>query len=162
MDGHDQSADSVYFNAAFPTGVHGSFNTSWISSQGNRNQTIELSFYGSDGALQLLSSKLGIQLKYARGKESWQEMDVEGVIKWDDKAKPSEERFRPWRLTDRNEIWKWVDLILERKSGRSERSTVIPTFRDGYSVQKVIDAVIQSAVLKKEVCVGELTKPNNE
>ncbi|WP_332632272.1 Gfo/Idh/MocA family protein [Halalkalibacter flavus] len=162
MDGHDQSADSVYFNATFPTGVHGSFYTSWISSQGNRNQTIELSFYGSDGALQLLSSKLGIQLTYARGKESWQEMDVEGVIKWDDEAKPSEERFRPWRLTDRNEIWKWVDLILERKSGRSERSTVIPTFRDGYSVQKVIDAVIQSAVLKKEVCVGELTKPNNE
>ncbi|MFC0470633.1 Gfo/Idh/MocA family protein [Halalkalibacter kiskunsagensis] len=153
MDNHDQSADSVYFNASFPSGAHGSFYTSWISSQGNRRQTIELSFFGSKGAVKFLSSELGVVLTYAHGKEQWQELHLENVMKWDDLAQPSEERFRPWRLTERNEIWKWADLLVESKNSGRASSTGIPTFRDGYSVQKVIDAVIQSADLRKEVSV---------
>jgi predicted dehydrogenase len=158
MENHDQSADSVYFNASFPSGAHSSFYTSWISSQGNKRQTIELSFFGSEGAVQLFSSELGVQLKYALGKEQWQEIHLENAIKWDDNAEPSEERFRPWRLTGRNEVWKWADLIAAEKSSNSQALPAIPTFRDGYSVQKVIDAVIQSADLEKKVLVEDITK----
>ncbi|MFS0637868.1 hypothetical protein AB1K84_18355 [Mesobacillus foraminis] len=74
---------------------------------------------------------------------------------WDDSAEPSEERFRPWRLTKRNEIWKWVDLILEREAERRLILKRIPTFQDGYEVQKVIDAVIQSAEQRREIVIGE-------
>ncbi|WP_332693615.1 Gfo/Idh/MocA family protein [Halalkalibacter lacteus] len=158
MDNYDQSADSVYFNGTFSSGAHGSFYTSWISSQGNRGQTIELSFFGSEGTIQFLSSELGVQLKYAHGKGQWQEIHLENVIKWDDMAEPNEGRFRPWRLTNRNEIWKWLDLILKRKKSERRLLTGIPNFRDGYSVQKVIDAVIQSAYLGKVVSVKEITK----
>jgi predicted dehydrogenase len=162
MDSHDQSADSVYFNGSFPSGVHGSFYTSWISSQGNRSQTIELSFFGSEGAIQLLSSELGVQLTYSQGTGPWQEIDLEDVMKWDDMAEPSEVRFRPWRLTNRNEIWKWINVILERKNSERLFLPGIPNFRDGYSVQKVIDAVIQSAYLGKVVSVKEITTPKSQ
>jgi predicted dehydrogenase len=161
MDKYDQSADSVYFNGTFSSGAHGSFYTSWISSQGNRGQTIELSLFGSEGAIQLLSSELGIQLTYSKGTGPWQEIDLENVMKWDDMAEPSEERFRPWHLTNRNEIWKWINVILERKNSERLFLPGIPSFGDGYSVQKVIDAVIQSAYLGKVVSVKEITKPRS-
>ncbi len=154
MDKVDQSPDSVLFHCTFPSGAHGSLYTSWVSSQGNRYQTIELSFFGSEGAIQLLCSELGIQLTYAHRKEPWQEIHLDNVMKWDDLAEPSEHRFRPWRLTNRNEIWKWIDLIQDRMKSESRESS-IPNFKDGYSVQKVIDAAILSANLRKEVIVKE-------
>lgn len=153
MESHDQSADSVFFNASFPSGAHGSFYTSWISAQGNKNQTIELSFFGSKGAIQFLSSELGVQLRYAHGGEIWKDIHLENVMKWNNFAEPSEERFRPWRLTNQNIIYKWIDLILEKhKTGRCLLKA-IPTFEDGYSVQKVIDTVIQSAYRRKEIFI---------
>ncbi|WP_100405234.1 hypothetical protein [Bacillus solitudinis] len=51
-------------------------------------------------------------LRYSHEKGLWQEIHLGNVMKWDDLAEPSEERFRAWRLTNRNVIWKWVDLIL--------------------------------------------------
>ncbi len=148
----DRAADSAYFHASFPSGVQGSFYTSWVSIQGNRNQTIDLMFKGEKGALQFLSSELGIRLRYAPLKGPWQDIKVENTVPWDDAAEPSEERFRPWRLTDRNELWKWVDAILNKK----DRDR--PTFRDGYVVQRVIDSVLLSNTLRKEVVVKELEK----
>jgi len=153
MEIHDQSADSVFFNASFSSGAHGSFYTSWISDQGNRNQTIELSFFGSKGAIEFLSSELGVQLRYAPRGEIWKDIHVETAAKWNNLADSSEERFRPWRLTDQNIIWKWIDLIIEKqKTGRCGL-TSIPTFEGGYSVQKVIDAVIQSSYKRKEILI---------
>jgi predicted dehydrogenase len=148
----DRAADSAFFHASFPSGVQGSFYTSWVSIQGNRNQTIDLTFKGEKGAMQLLSSELGIRLSYAPLKGPWQDLKLENTVPWDDEAVPSEERFRPWRLTDKNEIWKWVDAILDKK----ERDR--PTFRDGYVVQRVIDSVLLSNTLRKEVDVKELEK----
>jgi predicted dehydrogenase len=148
----DRAADSAFFHASFPSGVQGTFYTSWVSIQGNRNQTIDLTFKGEKGAMQLLSSELGIRLSYAPLKGPWQDLKLENTVPWDDEAVPSEERFRPWRLTDKNEIWKWVDAILDKK----ERDR--PTFRDGYVVQRVIDSVLLSNTLRKEVDVKELEK----
>jgi predicted dehydrogenase len=148
----DRAADSAFFHASFPSGIQGSFYTSWVSTQGNRNQTIDLTFKGEKGALQLLSSELGIRLRYAPLKGLWQDLKVENIVPWNDAAEPSEERFRPWRLTDKNEIWKWVDAILDKKKGDR------PTFRDGYTVQRVIDSVLLSNTLRKEVDVKEHEK----
>lgn len=153
MESHDQSADSVFFNASFPSGAHGSFYTSWISAQGNKNQTIELSFFGSKGAITFLSSELGVQLRYAHGREPWKEIQVDNVIKWNDFAEPSEENFRPWRLTDQNIIYKWIDLILEKQEKGKCELIDIPTFEDGYVVQKVMDSVVQSAYERKEIFI---------
>ncbi|RBW69811.1 Gfo/Idh/MocA family protein [Bacillus taeanensis] len=158
MERCDQSADSVHFTSSFPSGVHGSFYTSWISNQGNKNQTIELSFFGSEGVIQLFSSELGIQLKYARGKKQSQEVRLENALKWNNNAEPSEERFRPWRLTERNEIWKWIDLIAAKRNDTSQTLPLIPDFHDGYVVQKVIDAVIRSAELERKVSASEVIK----
>jgi predicted dehydrogenase len=148
----DRSADSAFFHASFPSGVQGSFYTSWVSTQGNRNQTIDLMVKGEKGALQLLSSELGIRLRYARLKGPWQNLNLENIVPWDNAAQPSEERFRPWRLTKKNEIWKWVDAILDKK----ERDR--PTFRDGYAVQRVIDSVLLSDQLRKVAAVKDLEK----
>jgi predicted dehydrogenase len=148
----DHAADSAFFHASFPSGIQGFFYTSWVSTQGNRNQTIDLMVKGEKGALQLLSSELGIRLRYARLKGPWQDLTLENIVPWDDAAQPSEERFRPWRLTKKNEIWKWVDAILDKK----ERDR--PTFRDGYAVQCVIDSVLLSDQLRKEIAVNELEK----
>ncbi|MGD6805147.1 Gfo/Idh/MocA family protein [Rossellomorea aquimaris] len=147
MGDADQSVDSAMFNAGFPSGLHASFFTSWISPQGNRNQTIELTFYGSKGAIQLHSSELGIKLQIALGNEPWTEVELDSVWKWEEDADPEEDRFRPWRLTETNEIWKWADSI---KNGPS---TDYPDFADGYSVQKVIDAVLESAIHGKEILI---------
>ncbi|TLS36503.1 Gfo/Idh/MocA family protein [Pseudalkalibacillus caeni] len=155
MKESDQSVDSAFFKARFPSGIHGSFFTSWIASQGNRNQTIELSFNGSEGAIQLLSSELGIQLQYATGNGSWKEVAVEGVQKWEDDAEPAEERFRPWRLTESNEIWKWADRIIESKAKDQAVNGNMPDFKDGYEVQKVIDGVLESADLEKKILVDK-------
>lgn len=152
---HDQSADSAFLHGSFPDGIQALFYTSWISHQGNKNQTIKLSLFGSEGAIQFSSSELGTKLRFAEGKNPWRSFYLEGVDQWDDSAEPSEERFRPWRLTKRNEIWKWVDLILEREGERRLILKRIPTFQDGYEVQKVIDAVIQSAEQRREIVIGE-------
>jgi predicted dehydrogenase len=148
----DRAADSAFFHASFPSGIRGSFYTSWVSAQGNRNQTIDLTMKGAKGALQLLSSELGTRLRYAPLKSPWQDLKVENTVPWDDAAESSEERFRPWRLTDKNEIWKWVDAILDKKEHHR------PTFRDGYVVQRVIDSVLLSNILRKEIDVKELEK----
>ncbi|XXM71407.1 Gfo/Idh/MocA family protein [Lysinibacillus sphaericus] len=150
LDDKDRSADSAFFQASFPSGVQGSFYTSWVSTQGNRNQTIDLMVKGEKGALQLLSSELGIRLRSAPVNGPWEDIKLANIYPWDDAAEPSEERFRPWRLTEKNEIWKWMDAIL------SEKERDRPTFRDGYVVQRVIDSVLLSDQLRKEVAVKEL------
>lgn len=145
MEDVDQAADSVFFNASFPSGFHSSFHTSWIHSQGNQNQTILLKVAGSHGILELRSSELGIQLRHMHENQPWENIDLIGVKPWDGQAEPTDERFRPWRLTENNEIWKWVDLILQKKANKDINLSEIPNFHDGYSVQKVIDSVIESA-----------------
>jgi predicted dehydrogenase len=155
MKDEDQSVDSAMFNAGFPSGIHGSFFTSWISSQGNRNQTIELSFNGSEGALQLLASELGIKLQFSLGNGQWTEVELDRVLKWEDDAVPGEERFRPWRLTESNEIWKWIESIRMTENVPSSDSDY-PDFTDGFSVQKAIDAVLESALQGKEILIEKL------
>lgn len=151
MGNLDQSPDSVSFLAGFPSGIRGSFYTSWISPQGNRNQTIKLTFVGDKGSIQLLSSELGIKLTYAKDKEAWKRIELHNAFKWDDTAEPSEDHFRPWRLSMKNEIWKWAERIKEGKKGNAHFSPFLPDFNDGYNVQRVIDAVIESAVSEKKI-----------
>ncbi|WBL14589.1 Gfo/Idh/MocA family protein [Sutcliffiella sp. NC1] len=138
----DQAADSVSFTAHFSNLVRASFYTSWVAPQGNKHQTIDIKLYGSKGSIHLLTCELGTSLRYAMKGEEWREISLEGAtpLQWDEK--PSEEKFRPWRITNRNEVWKWVDHIL----GRKDRE--LATFTSGLSVQRVIDEVIVSAEKK--------------
>jgi predicted dehydrogenase len=153
MENGDQVADSTHFTTTFSSGVRGSFFTSWVSTQGNQNQVIEITLFGSQGTIQLNSSELGIVLKYAGYGEPWKDVELQEAFKWESTSEPSELKFRPWRLTPKNEVWKWIDLIVSRKNGHSSHLSSIPNFQDGYHVQKVIDAVIKSAYSEKKVFI---------
>nr|WP_285841896.1 Gfo/Idh/MocA family oxidoreductase [Sutcliffiella horikoshii] len=131
----DQAADSVSLLADFSKGTKASFYTSWVTPQGNKHQTIDIKLHGGKGSLHLFSCELGTSLSYAKGGVQWQQIELEGLspLEWD--QPPSEGKFRPWRLTDKNEVWKWIDHIT------GKRENQLATFESGLSVQKVIDAV---------------------
>lgn len=142
----DTAADSVTFLARFAGGVRGTIHTSWLEHQGGHGQTIRLELTGVKGKLRLLAGDRGYRLQYALHHEAWSEVVVPGGVPWDEKEAPSEERFRPWRLTNRNEVWKWIDAIRERKEGSDVSGAgLLPTFSEGSRVQAVMDAVMQSA-----------------
>ncbi len=134
----DQAADSVSFLAQFNKGVRASFSTSWVTPQANKHQTIEIKLHGRNGSLHLLTCELGTSLQYAKVGEKWQEIELQGLaaLQWD--QPPSEEKFRPWRLTNKNEVWKWIDHITGKKESQ------LATFASGLSVQHVIDEVVNS------------------
>ncbi|MFD2670363.1 Gfo/Idh/MocA family protein [Marinicrinis sediminis] len=157
----DQAADSILFSGTFDNGAHAVFQTSWISAQGNRNQTIEMMLHGSEGSLHLLTSELGTKLWYAPNtgiQKKWQPIDIPSLPGWNDEAEPSEQRFRPWRISEKNEIWKWVDAIRDHAAhsdsphtDSDEAEADRPTYADGAQVQRVMDAIIQSAIEGKRV-----------
>jgi predicted dehydrogenase len=135
----DQAADSVSFLAQFSNGIRATFSTSWIANQGNKKQTIDIQLYGTKGSIKLVTCELGTSLRYANKGENWHAVKVEGLYQLNLESEPHEYKFRPWRLTKTNEVWKWIDHIRNRKTNE------LATFYDGLSVQKVIDAVIESA-----------------
>lgn len=143
----NRAADSVSFLAECSLGTRALFFTSWVAVQGNKHQTIEIVLHGTKGTLQMISSDAGTTLQYALHSKPWQTINL-SVYPFDLTTEPSEEKFRPWRLTDKNEVWKWMDHILGKTQGE------LATFRDGYGVQKVIDAVIESASLDRKVSVN--------
>ncbi|WP_274365038.1 Gfo/Idh/MocA family protein [Paenibacillus thermotolerans] len=164
----DAAADSVSFLARFADGMRGTFHTSWLEHQGGSGQTIRLELTGLKGKLRFAAGERGCSLQYAPHREAWSEVAVTGAIPLDEQADPSEERFRPWRLTDRNEVWKWIDAILERKSGSEafggasgastgsaalSAAAGLATFADGSGVQAVMDAVMRSAQEHKWIAV---------
>ncbi|CAG9620336.1 Gfo/Idh/MocA family protein [Sutcliffiella rhizosphaerae] len=136
----DQAADSVSFSARFAKGVQASFHTSWVTPQGNKHQTIDIKLHGRDGSLHLFTSELGTSLRHAKIGGKWNEMELEEVTAFDWNNKPSEQAFRPWRLTNKNEVWKWIDQI------NGNNPAHLPTFQDGLNVQRVIDEVIGKGV----------------
>lgn len=139
-----QASDSVAFFAEFSKGTKASFFTSWVVPQGDKRQTIEIDLYGRKGTLQFITCELGSQLRYSLKGEKWEDIICEGVAPLEFGGGPSEEKYRPWRLTKKNEVWKWIDQIIHNEKNN------VATFEDGYQVQKVIDAVIQSAILDKK------------
>jgi predicted dehydrogenase len=135
-----QAADSVSFLADFSQGLKASFFISWVAPQGDKRQTIEMVVYGEKGTSYFMTCELGSQLRYSLKGQKWEDIIVEGVPPIDFAGGPSEEKFRPWRLTEKNEVWKWIDQIIHYQKNN------VATFEDGYEVQKVIDAVIESAI----------------
>ncbi len=153
----DQAADSIYFNAAFRSGAHGVFQTSWVSPQGNSGQTIALEIHGTKGSLRFLSGHLGSRLLYTAagsGGAVWKEASLPDMPEWDIAAEPAEARFRPYRVSPANEAWKWVDAIVAAKEGNAP-SVDRPGFREGHRVQRVIDAIIRSADEKRTIAVEQ-------
>lgn len=134
----DQAADSVSFSTQFAKGVQASFYTSWVTPQGNKHQTIEIKLHGKEGSLHLLTCELGTSLRHAKAGEKWQEVELQGVTSFDWNNAPTEETFRPWRLTKNNEVWKWIDCITGKNNSQ------LATFEDGLAVQRVIDEVVGS------------------
>jgi len=140
----DPAADAVTFLARFSAGVRGMFHTSWLEPQGSRRQTIRLELTGDRGKIRFAASELGSMLQYALHRHNWVTVQVEGTVPWAEDGVPSEANFRPWRLTERNEVWKWIDRIIAGKYGNATAVLPIPSFRDGCEVQAVMEAVLRS------------------
>ncbi|MEH7222272.1 Gfo/Idh/MocA family oxidoreductase [Bacillus sp. JJ1566] len=145
----EQAADSTSFFARFSSGIEATFFSSWVAPQGNKNQTIEIRLHGSSGSIHFLSSELGTSLTYGKTSNKLVEVEVEGAFRLDYSSEPNEEKFRPWRLTNKNEVWKWVDHI------NGSTNEALATFEDGYHVQQVIDAVIDSAKKQSMISIGK-------
>ncbi|GGD59726.1 Gfo/Idh/MocA family protein [Paenibacillus nasutitermitis] len=151
----DQAADSVYVQAEFGRGGHGVFQTSWIRPQGKGGQTITLELFGTEGALQLTATGYGYKMMCARKDETWQEVVLPEALPWDLSAQPSEDRFRPYRDSERNEAWKWADAVIAVKSTGSTDRSRLPGFEDADRVQRVIDAVVLSDQSGRQEAVTE-------
>ncbi len=149
----DQAADSVYVQAQFAGGGHGDLQMSWVRPQGNAGQTIVLELFGTRGALQLKMTGYGYKLNAAKVGESWQELVLPEELPWDLSAEPSEDRFRPYRNSEKNEAWRWASAVYAAKFGGEVNQEGLPGFDDAHDVQQVIDAVLQSAVDGKRVRV---------
>lgn len=149
----DAAADAVTFLARFSQGVRGTFHTSWVEPQGGNGQTIRLEFTGDKGKLRFAASEKGSILEIALQGGNWAAEPVPGTAAWDAEGEPSEAKFRPWRLTERNEVWKWIDHVYAQKYGTVPASGAIPDFRDGFRVQAVMEAVLESAERRTWVSV---------
>lgn len=142
-----RAADSVRFFAEFDGGTEASFLTSWVAPQGSKRQTIGIQLHGSKGSMNLLTCELGTSLQYAKNGRKWETVNLRGLFPLDFSSEPSEEKFRPWRLTEKNEVWKWVDNIIGVKG------VELASFETGCHVQKVIDAIIESAKRKEPISI---------
>ncbi|ANX14080.1 hypothetical protein ABE41_018870 [Fictibacillus arsenicus] len=127
----EKAPDSVFFTAMLPNNAISSFQTSWVRYQGGRGQTIKINVYGDNGKMEMLSTEFGIQLSVQNGTNK--------THTWNEKEESGEGNFRPWRLTSRNEIWKWVDRILD-----PSRVIKQPDFYDGHLVQLVMDRILHN------------------
>lgn len=143
----NQAADSVQFLAKFASGFQATFRTSWISIQGNKGQTIEIKINGTEGSIRFVATELGTSLYFAKKGEKWQQITLDDSTSFNLNTERSEENFRPWRLSSKNEVWKWIDKI------NGDHQAAIASFEDGYYVQKVIDSVMESAQQGKRIRV---------
>ncbi|MCM3665808.1 Gfo/Idh/MocA family oxidoreductase [Mesobacillus subterraneus] len=144
----NQAADSVVFIGKFSSGFHSVFRTSWIAIQGNKGQTIEIKLHGSKGSIHLIAAELGISLFFAEKGKGWEEIQLgKGTDSFQLSSKAEERKFRPWRISTRNEVWKWLDHI----TGKSESR--IASFEEGYQVQQVIDAIMDSAAKGRRIVI---------
>lgn len=150
----DAAADEVIFVGRCAQGAQASFRTSWIEHQGDKGQTIHISLNGELGKLDFAASHLGAVLTRTLHKQSSVPVDMsDEVPAWNEIGEASESSFRPWRLTERNEVWKWIDQICARKEGNAIIPNTTPTFEDAYYVQAVMDAVMTSALNKQRALV---------
>ncbi len=146
----DSAADAVVFLGRHERGAIGSFRTSWLDPQGARGQTIRIALIGDLGKLDFAASHFGASLTYAKTGQPAVAIDLASEVEaWDEAVDATEERFRPWRVTERNEVWKWIDRIRDHKAGRATPHADAPTFLDGYYVQAVMEAVMKSAEQKR-------------
>lgn len=151
----DAAADAVIFLARSEGGAQHSFRTSWIEHQGEKGQTIRIHLNGELGIIEFAVSHLGSSLSYTlhEGGKTVIDLREDGLPAWNEAEPSSESSFRPWRLTDRNEVWKWIDRIQDRKDGTAKASADYPTFADGYYAQAVMEAVMQAAEERRWVPV---------
>lgn len=152
----DQAADTIMFQADFNSGCHGVFHTSWIRPQGNGGQTITLELFGTGGGLKLSIEGYGYKLMSAEAGGTWKFVSLPALYDWDLSSDPGEDRFRPYRNTEKNEAWKWANAVLAAKFGGDDPLPELPDFMDADRVQHVIDAVMQSAQSKRKVEVQEV------
>ncbi|WP_165861383.1 Gfo/Idh/MocA family protein [Paenibacillus paeoniae] len=151
----DAAADAVIFLGRASQGSQHTFRTSWIEHQGTKGQTIRIGLNGERGIIEFAVSHLGSSLSYTlhEGGKTVVDLREDGLPAWNEDDPSSESSFRPWRLTDRNEVWKWIDRIKDRREGTAEATTDAPTFADGYYVQAVMEAVMQAAEERRWVSV---------
>lgn len=151
----EQAADSAYIQAEFAGGGHGDLQTSWIRPQGNGGQTVFIELFGTKGALQFKMTGYGYTLYAAKLGEAWQQIKLPAELPWDLSAEPSEDRFRPYRNSEKNEVWRWASAVYAANSDGVVNQEGLPGFDDADHVQQVIDAVLYSAVDGKRVKVTE-------
>ncbi|MFD0713885.1 Gfo/Idh/MocA family protein [Paenibacillus sp. GCM10027626] len=147
----DQAADSAFFIADFQSGAHASFHTSWVRAQGAGGQTFSVELFGTEGGVKFATEGYGYKLYDCCTGKRWQPISLPDADGWDLTAEPSEDRFRPYRETDKNEVWKWAEAICNKKVEKTANLTNIPTFDDGDRAQRVIDAVLAAAAVNKKV-----------
>ncbi|WP_147384520.1 Gfo/Idh/MocA family protein [Paenibacillus sp. 1011MAR3C5] len=154
----DAAADAVIFLARSLQGAQHTFRTSWIEHQGTKGQTIRIHLIGELGIIEFAVSHLGSALSYTLHEGGKRVIDLQqnGLPAWNEDDPSSETSFRPWRLTDRNEVWKWIDRIIDRKDGTAAASVDAPTFADGYYAQSVMEAVMQAAEERRWVPVRSM------
>ncbi|UVI28265.1 Gfo/Idh/MocA family protein [Paenibacillus spongiae] len=152
----DQAADTIMFQADFESGWHGVFHTSWIRAQGNGGQTITLELFGTGGGLKLVFEGYGYKLLTSEAGGTWNIVTLPSLLEWDLTSDAGEDRFRPYRNTEKNEAWRWADAVLAAKYGGDGQVPELPDFTAADRVQHVIDAVMQSAQMKRKVGVHEL------
>ncbi|BBH22004.1 hypothetical protein Back11_33490 [Paenibacillus baekrokdamisoli] len=141
----DQAADSIYAQVEFAEGGHAAFQTSWVRSQGNGGQSIAIELYGTGGALQLTATGYGYRLYTAKAGETLQPIELPTALPWDLAAEPSEDRFRPYRNSEKNEAWKWASAVFAAEKGDHASHEELAGFDDADHVQQVIDAFLLSA-----------------
>ncbi len=142
--------DSCAFLSEFKSGMQGIFHTSWVAQQGELTQHQELEVYGTDGRLHFLATHGGTLLRsIKRGTARWQDIPVEGTVHPSFAEKEEEDFFRPGRLNETNNTYRWIEAI------RSGQQTIVPDLEDGWRSQLVIDAVIQSSAERKWIDIQE-------
>ncbi len=130
--------DSVAFISRLSSGAHSCFHTSWATAQGSRSQTIRIEIAGTKAFAVMTADfeevKLSIQMS---GEPSNRPILLSIGPKISHEQESPQDRFRPWRLTASNSVYRWLDAI-------AGDEFVKPDFDDGYRTQRVIDAVIEA------------------
>ena len=142
--------DSCAFLAEFASGMQGIFHTSWVAYMGAEGQRQELEIFGTEGRLRFYASLLGTELDGTKnGAAHWEKIPVAGITSPDDGAGESEDYFRPGRLNETNNIYRWLEAI--RKNERD----IVPSLTDGWKAQQVIDAILTASAERRWTAIEE-------
>ncbi|MFH1214201.1 MAG: Gfo/Idh/MocA family oxidoreductase [Candidatus Neomarinimicrobiota bacterium] len=140
--------DSAFLLTGFANGAHGMIHTSFVAHVADQGMQLQVRLYGEDGSLEINypypGPEAGAIVRGARShEEQFQRLEVPRVY-WAN-ADPSE----PFGIFTRQSVGcrLFIDAILENVA-------VTPTFYDGYKVQQVIEAAIDSNKSGRRVTIN--------